>query len=63
MFCFVKLAIKWPAIMLQWDTVEKQLPAMKTQNERGKLSKEIRIISIILITLSLGMCSSCVPTC
>ncbi|KAH8302852.1 hypothetical protein KR044_011230, partial [Drosophila immigrans] len=51
---FFQLAIKWPALVLEWQMVESQLPALRTEKERGALAYHIRMIVIIAIGCSLG---------
>lgn len=40
--------------MKQWVAVEEQLPKFKTQFEKQRLHKHIKMISIIILTLSLS---------
>lgn len=56
MICFGHLATKWPALMLKWENVEKQLPRYKTQNEKRQLAYRIKMLTIVVMLLSLGKC-------
>lgn len=40
--------------MQQWEAVEAKLPKLKTQFEKQRLHNHIKMISIIILTLSLG---------
>lgn len=51
---FIRLAKRWPRLMKQWEAVERQLPAYSTQAERGRLAYDIKMITIVVLTLSLG---------
>ncbi|XP_032599242.2 gustatory receptor for sugar taste 64e [Drosophila grimshawi] len=50
---FFQLAMKWPAVVLEWQVVESQLPMMRTERERSALAIHIRKIIIIAIGCSL----------
>lgn len=52
--CFFILAIKWPALMMHWQRVEKRLPHYETIREQSELAYKIKMTSIIVMTLSLG---------
>lgn len=52
--CFIILAIKWPALMMQWRKVEKKLPPHETIRQRSELAHKIKMTSIIIMTLSLS---------
>lgn len=54
MICFGYLATKWPALMAQWEQVEQRLPVLRSFKERGRLAYRVRMITIIVMTLSLG---------
>jgi len=51
---FFQLATKWPAVVQEWEMVESQLPALRTEKERGALAYHIRMIIMIAIGCSLG---------
>ncbi|KAM8709834.1 hypothetical protein ACLKA7_016611 [Drosophila subpalustris] len=50
---FIQLATKWPAVVLEWQRVESQLPALRTEKERGALAYHIRMIIMIAMGCSL----------
>lgn len=52
--CFFQLARKWPNLMMQWQAVEAQLPELNSEAERQSLAKQIKMISIVVMTLSLS---------
>lgn len=52
--CFLELATKWPAIMVKWYEVEKFLPQLKYQLDKQKLAYEVKMISLIILSLSMG---------
>lgn len=45
--------------MMQWETVEKCLPPLRTQKEKRQLSHKIKMITIILMIVSLSMLIKC----
>lgn len=53
-FAFVRLARHWPTLMLHWERVERELPAYTTQIERQRLAYHIKMVSIVVLTLSLA---------
>lgn len=53
MYCFIRVAQKWPFLMRKWFSVEQLLPQSSNILERGKLANKIKLISILVITLSL----------
>lgn len=55
--CFGMLAIQWPTLMRHWENVENSLPSYKSQREKSHLAYKIKIVSIIVMTLSLGIFS------
>lgn len=59
MLSFCRLGQKWPRLMQQWEAVEQQLPRFHTQLERGRLAYDIKMIAIVMLTLSLGVCATC----
>ncbi|XP_073838971.1 gustatory receptor 5a [Musca autumnalis] len=50
---FLRLASKWPKLMRRWQQVERQLPAYHSWQEREELSKRIKAVTFVLITMSL----------
>lgn len=54
LFSFVRLGQKWPRLMKSWATVEQQLPALRTQLERARLAYDIKILTIVILTMSLS---------
>ena len=52
--CFYFLAKKWPALILMWQNVEKNLPQLDTQFDKVQLAKKIRTIAIVILSLSLS---------
>lgn len=55
MICFAKLASKWPELMRTWEDVEESLPALQMSTiKKGELAYKIRVISTLILTLSLG---------
>ncbi|TDG48489.1 hypothetical protein AWZ03_005033 [Drosophila navojoa] len=50
---FFQLAMKWPSVVLEWQTVESQLPMLRTERERAALASHIRMIIMIAIGCSL----------
>lgn len=54
MIFFGCLATKWPALMAKWENVEKQLPANRTQQDKRQLAHRIRMVALIVMSLSLG---------
>lgn len=52
------LAIQWPKLMQLWENVENSLPSYKSQREKSNLAHKIKIITIIVMTLSLGIFSN-----
>lgn len=53
--CFCQLARKWPILMKQWQAVESQLPELSSETERQSLYKQIKMISIVIMTLSMSV--------
>lgn len=53
MVCFTKLAIKWPALMRSWEDVEKVLPQIRAELDKGRLAYKIKMISIVVLIISL----------
>lgn len=54
MFCFFELARKWPKLMVKWNEVEKFLPEVKYQIDKQKLAYEIKMVSLVIFSVSLG---------
>ena len=52
--CFYMLAKKWPALILMWQNVEKNLPPLETQYNKAQLAKKIRTITTVVLALSLS---------
>ncbi|EDW70117.2 gustatory receptor 64e, isoform C [Drosophila virilis] len=50
---FFQLATKWPAVALEWQMVESQLPKLRTEKERSALAFHIRMIILIAMMCSL----------
>lgn len=53
MFSFERLAFQWPELMQQWHSIESKLPAYKTERERSRLSYRIKMITLVVMLLSL----------
>ncbi|XP_055606586.1 gustatory receptor for sugar taste 64f-like [Uranotaenia lowii] len=53
MYCFVRVAQKWPELIRKWHDTEQLLPQSTNILERGVLARKIKLISILLTTLSL----------
>lgn len=51
---FIILARRWPGLMVKWLRVENGLPKYATLKERRRLSKKIKMVSIVIMTLSLS---------
>jgi gustatory receptor len=51
-FCFLTLANVWPALMMKWHEVEKNLPQMETERKKRIMSLRIRKTAAIILTLS-----------
>ena len=52
--CFMSLARKWPKLMQKWTKVDMELPPLKTIYEKSALAYKIRMISLIIMTMSLS---------
>ncbi|XP_030372203.1 uncharacterized protein LOC115622410 [Scaptodrosophila lebanonensis] len=50
---FFQLAHRWPAVVVEWQAVESQLPELRTERERGALAQHIRMITLVGIMCSL----------
>lgn len=55
MILFLQLAQKWPGIMMRWHKVECNLPQQRTFFEVRRLSKRIKVVSLTVLSLSLGL--------
>lgn len=53
-FCFGRMARRWPELMRHWARVEQQMPALQTHMERQRLAYRIKIVSIVVMTMSLA---------
>ncbi|XP_058448772.1 gustatory receptor for sugar taste 64e-like [Malaya genurostris] len=53
LYCFLRVAQKWPALIRRWHQVEQLLPQSSNLLERAVLAKKIKLISTFLITMSL----------
>lgn len=53
MLSFERLAVKWPKLMQQWQSIEIKLPPYKTEKERAQLSYRVKMITLVVMTLSL----------
>ncbi|XP_055550361.1 gustatory receptor for sugar taste 64f-like [Wyeomyia smithii] len=54
LFCFIRVAQKWPALMCKWYQAEQQLPQSSNILERGALAKKIQLLSMGVLTMSLS---------
>lgn len=54
LICFLKLATEWPRLMKKWNEVEKFLPELRFQMDKQKLAYEIKMVSIVIASMSLG---------
>lgn len=52
--CFGWLAIQWPSLMAKWERVEQMLPPLSCQMAKSRLARKIKMITIVVMTLSLG---------
>ncbi|XP_055641419.1 gustatory receptor for sugar taste 64f-like [Toxorhynchites rutilus septentrionalis] len=52
-YCFILVARKWPAMIRKWCEVEQLLPSSTNILERGQLAYKIKMVSILVMTLSL----------
>lgn len=53
MYRFLLLARKWPKLMQSWYDAEQTLPQMGNVVDRGALAWKIKMISLLVITMSL----------
>ncbi|XP_012159838.2 gustatory receptor 5a for trehalose-like [Ceratitis capitata] len=51
--CFLRLAVKWPQLMLKWQRVERQLPPHQMWRDREALALRVHKVTFVLITLAL----------
>lgn len=54
LICFLKLATEWPRLMKKWSEVEKFLPELRCQMDKQKMAYEIKMVSIVIASMSLG---------
>ncbi|XP_058823605.1 gustatory receptor for sugar taste 64e-like isoform X2 [Topomyia yanbarensis] len=54
LYCFIKVARKWPALIRKWHQAEQLLPRNNNIMERGFLAKKIRLIALSVVTMSLA---------
>lgn len=55
MICFAKLASKWPELMQSWEDVERNLLTLRKPTiNKGRLAYKIKIISAVVMGLSLA---------
>lgn len=54
MFCFGKLAIKWPKIMRRWGMIESKLPKFRNHNDKKKLAFHLKTLTIVVLMSALG---------
>lgn len=54
MLCFLLLAKKWPVLMKRWETIENDLPPMRTQKRRRLLWRKVQLITFSVSLLSLS---------
>lgn len=52
--CFLELARKWPRLMMRWHEVEKFLPQLKYQMDKQKMAYEIKMVSLLILSISMG---------
>jgi len=51
---FLKLAAKWPRLMMKWEDVEELMPAYQTWQDREGLSRKIKMLTFVLLSISLS---------
>lgn len=56
MLSFFCLAMKWPDLMRKWEVIENELPKLRTINEKRKLADEVKMVTLVMMTLSLCKC-------
>lgn len=54
MFCFGRLATKWPRIMRRWESIESKLPKYRSQKEKRKLAYHLKMLAFVVLMSSLG---------
>lgn len=54
MYCFGRLAMKWPKIMRRWESIEAKLPKYRYQSDKRRLANHLRMLSFIVLMCSLG---------
>lgn len=54
MYCFGILSRKWPKIMRRWESVEAKMPKHRSQHEKRKLARHLKMLAIIVLISSLG---------
>lgn len=54
-FCFLRLARRWPSLMVEWWNVEQSLPEFRTQLLKANLARQIKLITLCMMMLSLSM--------
>lgn len=51
---FLELAGKWPELMVKWNELENFLPQLKYQMDKQKLAYKIKMVSIMILCISMG---------
>lgn len=52
---FILLARKWPKLMQHWEFVEAILPPYRSAEQKKQLSRKIKTVSCIVLSVALGI--------
>lgn len=48
----MNLARKWPNLMLQWETIESNLPKFRTQRQKRKMVFQVKVVAFFVLMCS-----------
>ncbi|KAG4070182.1 hypothetical protein HA402_003872 [Bradysia odoriphaga] len=51
---FMSLAMKWPALMQQWQKIEEKIPIFESQKDKSVLAHKIKMMSLVVMLLSMS---------
>lgn len=51
--CFIRLALNWSTIMIEWQKVEKNLPTFETSKKKYQNRLKMRCVAASILTLSM----------
>lgn len=49
--CINFLATKWPRMMKHWESVEAKMPKYRSPEEKGRLARHVKMLSVISISI------------